>query len=230
MRRFLFLSVFVSVCVVLFTQCGNTQDNLPVGKKEKKETEDPPDPFKKLFTNAIGAREEAKKIIIGKRKEIIEKLLKLVKDPDIVKKDRAAVAAAIELLGEYRAVEAVPVLSKMLLFDSSGEVCDPKTTGGGIAFIGGPGPRAECIPAVFALTKIGMPAIKKVTDILLSIKDKTQHKNRLSLHALCIIRDVMGPELGKIYLEELMRKDKDASNSKFVNNGIHFMNEAIKRK
>lgn len=62
------------------------------------------------------------------------------------------------------------------------------------------------------------------------ITESTPDKNELSVSCAWIIRDILGPELGKLYLEEMMRNDERAANSTFLNRGIDFMNRAIERK
>jgi len=82
------------------------------------------DPVEKLTSEKREHREQGKKEILEKRKETIEKLLSLVEDTWLKKENRAAVVTAIEVLGELRAEEAVPTLSKMLLYGVKGDIHD----------------------------------------------------------------------------------------------------------
>lgn len=178
-------------------------------------------PLAKIISEKRTLREEGKKEIRTRRKEVIGELLQIVNDVDLRRENRAAVLAAIELLGELRAKEAVPVLVSLLRFGRTGTIQDRP-----VRRI--PEPPHLRAPAVQALIDIGVPSLGPVTKQLVALTDETEAKYVLQLHCLWVIKGVLGPKLGKAHVNILLKTNKRAQKSKFVAEGPHFMDVFIR--
>lgn len=209
----IFILLLVGFCLI--TLCPTPG----IGKPQKDD-----DPLEKILSGDKNKIKEGKMEILKHRKEQIEGLLKIVNDTKLRTKNRGAMVAAIELLGELRAEESVPVLVQLLLFGKKGDIHDS----GFIKKL--PLPPDQAAPAVKALIKIGIPSLKPVTEQLVKITKETKDYNTLALHCLCVIKNVLGPELGKAYLTQLIKSNKHAAKSRFVTDGLHFMDVYIKVK
>jgi hypothetical protein len=159
--------------------------------------------------------------IVAERKRCIAQLLAIIKSTELRKNNREAVLAAVELLGRLRAEEAAPVLTEMLLFGWRGDITD-KNRWGKL-----PLPPDKATPVVPALARIGTPSLHHVKEKLLSIGQEDANKNTWKLHCLWVIKDILGPELGKAYLENLLKEDKRAKGNEWVKDGLRFMDLCI---
>lgn len=209
----IFVLLLVGVCLMTLGPASG------IGKPQKDD-----DPLDKILSGDRNKIEEGKMEIVKRRKQQIEELLKIVNNITLRTKNRGAVVAAIELLGKLRAVEAVPSLIQLLLFGKKGDIHDPGQT---LRFSA---PPPEAASSVRALIKIGTPSLKPVTEQLVKISKETADYETLALHCLWVIKDVLGPELGKVYLTQLIKNDERAAKSRFVTDGLHFMDIYIKIK
>jgi len=190
-------------------ESNQSERNEPKQEKSK-------DPVEKILSGDARLIEEGEKEILSNRSEQIKRLLDIVKDTALRTKNRPAVVAAIELLGELRAAETAPELAQMLLFGNKKDIHDQRK-------MKEPLPPDETSPAVAALIKIGIPSLKPVTEQLLAITKETKDKYSLSLHCLWVIKGILKPQIGKAYLTQLCGKDERAAKSEFVKDGFNFM-------
>lgn len=174
--------------------------------------------FGRLSSKEHAVREKAAKEVLASREAQVQALLTIAKDGDLRATNRPAVVTAVKLLGELRAEEATPALAGLLLFGEKADIHASMEEIGKIP--ARPDSRA---PAVAALIKIGMPSLKPVQKQLLAITNENKDKGVLCYHCLWVIKGVLGPRLGKAYLEDLASKDKAAAQSEFVIYGIKFM-------
>jgi len=161
--------------------------------------------------------DQAKAELLAERQELISELLKIVGDSELRQTNRRAVLTAIELLGDLRAAEAAEPLSDLLLYGWKSEIRDSMERGRI------PPPPDKAAPAVPALSKIGVPALRPVTEKLIAIQEDTENRNRLQLHCLWVIKDILDPRLGKAYIAHLLETDERAANSRSVKDGLNFM-------
>jgi hypothetical protein len=177
----------------------------------------------KLRSQEPAVRDQAVKEALASRKTQIQALLRIVNDRGLRETNRPAVVTAVKLLGNLRAEEASAALADLLLFGERADIhasLDEE--------LKDLLPPDTLAPAVAALIKIGVPSLKPVTKQLLSISDENKDKDVLCYHCLWVIKGVLGPRLGKAYLEDLASKDKAAAQSEFVNYGIKFMDTYAK--
>jgi len=165
------------------------------------------------------ARKEAIGELRASRASRIKGLIRIVEDPLLRVPRREVVVSAIQLLGELRAREAVRPLVGLLLYGRRADIHDlPRREIGKQ-----PEPPDAAAPAVLALIQIGAPSLGPVTERLVTIAEDAKDKNHLWLHCLWVIKGVLGPRLGKAYLEQLRATDERARASAFVSRGLRFM-------
>ena len=180
-----------------------------------------PSLLEKLRSPRAEEVDEAKATLLAEQKDLTRGLIAIVSDPELRQTNRHAVLSAIELLGELRAPEAAEPLCDLLLYGWKGDISDP--TRFPMKF---PLPD-EAAPAVPALTKIGIPALKPVTEKLIAIQEDTADWGSLQLHCLWVIKDILGPRLGKAYIAHLLESDQRAARSQIVKDGLRFMDLQI---
>lgn len=142
-----------------------------------------------LLSEEPRTRDRAVDAVLGDRKSVIEQLVPLIDPANAEKYSDQTRCAAAYLLGELRAIEAVPVLSKALE--------DP------------PGPKLFSdisrydAPVLGALVKIGRPAVPAMIKNVETSDDLILRKRSLD-----VLSHVLG---GKRRLLELLVKLNDAS-------------------
>jgi hypothetical protein len=142
-------------------------------------------------------REMAAEVIRNEHLRLIRCLIKLSAKEDDFKFSyydwHDSKHLAILLLGDMRSTDAIPVLLDNVVYRNPAELA------GSYVGIGGLYPAAE------ALSKIGMPAVGPVIDKL--GKYGEQEKG----HSICcwIIKEILGPKLGKARLEMAIEETKD---------------------
>jgi hypothetical protein len=161
--------------------------------------------------------DEARARLLAEERDLTRELLRIVGDSGLRNTNRHAVLSAIALLGDLRAAAAAGALCDLLLYGWEGDIRDPMHDPLKV-------PRPDVAgPAVPALSKIGIPALKPVTEKLIAIQEGTENRGRLQLHCLWVIKDILGPRLGKEYIAHLLETDERAANSQFVKDGLRFM-------
>ncbi len=159
----------------------------------------------KVEKRLYGSREqeEAERIIREKWADTIRQLIKMAakdvkplspSDPENIRYPwHDSKHLAILLIGDMRANESIPVL-----FDNL-EYRNPRELAGSYLGIGGLYPAAE------ALSKIGMPSVGPVIDKL------GRYGEQEKGHSICcwIIKEILGPRLGKVRLEMAIEDTKD---------------------
>jgi hypothetical protein len=199
------VGLLIVICfLVLWTTRGHSQ-------------EDSKDPVEKILSGDARLTEEGEKEILFNRSQQIKRLLDIVKDTALRTKNRPAVVAAIELLGELKVAEAAPELARMLLFGEEEDIHTPRH------IMQTPPPPDISSPAVAALIKIGIPSLKPVTEQLVSITRNTPDKDVLYLYSLWVIKGVLRPQLGKAYLAQVCERDERVANGGSVKDGLRFM-------
>jgi len=167
-----------------------------------------------------GVRRQVTANVLAHRKTVAEQLIRVAADRDLAQDNRGAIVDAVELLGELRVAEAVPVLSEMLLFGREGTIHDMEEESR-------PAPPDITSPAVRALIKIGMPALPILTDKLLAIREGTPDKSTLALNCFWVIKGILGPRLGLAYIVQLREDNPSARNDALLQDGLRFMGLSI---
>ena len=207
MRGFL-PTVTVALTFVLFCMTAYSEDR-------------PDDVLEKLLSGKPDVVDRGKTELLAQRERQIGRLLEIVNDATL-KKNRAAFLAAVEVLGELRAEQAAPALTRFLLVGKKMDIHDRYED---------PAIRAlphHAAPTVQALVSIGTPSLKPVTEQLVAITERTRDKYTLQLHCHWVIKGVLGPRLGKAYLTQLCERDPRARDSAFVKEGFDFMDLFMK--
>ena len=133
----------------------------------------------------VEARDEAEKT----RKAVINRLIEIAKAEKVGGTSfDSSKRLAIELLGQYRAEEAVDFLFSVLLYEE------------GPSYFGPLGLEGK-YPAVGALIKIGIPAAKKAFSRIAETEDAKE----LELCFLIIAR-VYGKDVARLIVEEKLKK------------------------
>jgi HEAT repeat protein len=144
------------------------------------------------------------------RNRLIQGLLSVLKstNSDTIKIE------AIIVLGEYRAAEAVPLLVEHLEWDDAAH--------GGV-FVKGPlakeATERKLVPVVFALTKIGMPAIPAILDKI-SISDDNKIVKKC-VACCCVIE---GIDMTRKRLEDRINKEAKSENKMRLESAIQALN------
>lgn len=142
-------------------------------------------------------RERTAEVIRNEHLQLIRCLIKLSAKEDDFKFSyydwHDSKHLAILLLGDMRSADSVPVMLGNL------EYRNPLELAGSYMDVGGWYPTAE------ALSKIGMPAVGPVIDKL------GRYSEQEKGHSICcwIIKEILGPRLGKVRLEMAIEDTKD---------------------
>lgn len=127
--------------------------------------------------------------LVDTYRAVAANLIGQLRDGDL---SNAGKVHAVYLLGEWRAVGAVSTLLTQI--DLKAEVADPA---GGIG-------RWGMYPAQEALSKIGMPAVNMILDLLPGEKNELRRK-LMSF----VISDVVGKDFGKVLVGQRREKEAD---------------------
>jgi len=161
------ITAFVVVSLALAYSCVSGQEEVKV-KSEK-------DIIREITSNQEKEREGAVRFILDRRKELIKSLIPII-DPVNSKnyKDESRAVAAY-VLGEIRAVEAVPVLSTALADEPFSDVVFRK------------GINPYYASVVNALVKIGRPSVPAMIENL-----KTTDNKKVMSDSVMILSQVLG--------------------------------------
>ena len=158
----------------------------------------------RLKSNNKKDRENVAESIRIQRKRLIEQLIELASQKvnsspaktsqDIDYISHHCKQLSLQLLGDLRASESVTVLLHNLEYQNPNVVLISYYVGEGHQYT-----------SAQALSKIGMPAVSPVVDKLGKYSEKEKG------HSICcwIIREILGPRLGKIRLEMAIEETKD---------------------
>ena len=157
-----------------------------------------------LTSENLKDREKAAQEVRNKYEQLIKELIRLAgqevqrwhpDDPTSSYPWHDSKHLSILLLGDLRAIQAVPILIENLAYKNPREIVADARIGGS----GGYYPAAE------ALSKIGLPAVGSVIDKL------GKYGGQEEGHRICcwIIREILGPRLGKVRLEMAIEETKD---------------------
>lgn len=157
------------------------------------------DAIGKIRSSNLALQKEGGRELLQQRKELISSLINILKqgDKNAEGEKRSSLVAAIDVLGEMRAIEAVDILVDYIKFPASDKlVVFYKII-----------PPSEIYPAVKALIKIGKPSLPAVLRVL---KESTDEKDVILLtNSGWIISQVLGHKIGKIYLEDALQSETD---------------------
>ena len=162
-------------------------------------------------------RDAARNEIIRSRHETIQKLLELVRPPRQPGNDPwlayyAPRNIAIECLGEYRAVEAIPALV-VLLEPQPGELVTSDRV-------------FRLSPAATALVKIGSPSIPALIEVI-----KTNSKSEFLLpQARLVVYDIEGYEGGRFRLQQAIAAEANAEKKKVLQENLAIFEKEMKPK
>lgn len=146
-------------------------------------------PIDRLLSKEMRTRDRAVDAILRDRKSVIEQLIPLIDPVNAKKYSDETRSAGAYLLGELRAVEAIPVLSRALANPPGRLFIDDLS-------------RYDA-PVFSALVKIGRPAVPAMIKNL----ETSDHK-MVRIHSLDVLNHVLG---GKRRLLELLVKLSDRS-------------------
>ena len=141
--------------------------------------------IEKLTSSKTNERRSAKDNIAKIRNYIIDKLLTVVKDNKAKEDKRDDVVNAIELLSEYRAIEAASILVDMIDYEA------PKI------FL----QDDSYHPAAVALIRIGKPSSEAIGQLILT----TDNQKKLEL-ASSVVTIVWGKVEGESFVKKLSEK------------------------
>ena len=205
-RIFALMIIFCAVAILTFTVgLGKLQKNKKTTNASNIEQNACSGPdFNDLKTQDLKEREKSFEAIRNQQRNLIKELILLAEekvaplpssDPRFVKYPwHDSKHLSILLLGDLRAVESVPVLLENL------EYRNPRTK---VRFE--PLDPGGLYPVAEALSKIGMPAVGPVIDKLGRYGEQEEGHNT----CCWIIREILGPRLGKVRLEMAIEETKD---------------------
>jgi hypothetical protein len=161
--------------------------------------------LERLLSNDVNVIEEAKDELIATRRNLIEGLIKIVNQKENRIKREASVRAAIIVLGEMRAVEAVELLVDNIGFPYVMEPWSEPRPGppAGMGTIGlGLSRIQKTYPAVGALVKIGEPCLNAVINKIASTENVNEQKACLGVlinlkprnSVICMLEDAANKE------------------------------------
>ena len=168
--------------------------------------------LERLLSNDVNVIEKAKNELITTRKDLIERLIKIVNQKENRIKREASVRAAIIVLGEMRAVEAIELLVDNIGFPyvrepysepRPGPLAGSGTIGRGLSGI------QKTYPGVGALIKIGEPCLRHVIDKLSSTGGVSEQQACLGVLVGLRQRDFVVDMLKEAANKETDTKKKD---------------------
>jgi len=139
-------------------------------------------------------RQAAFDTLVNDRKDAIAKVLTILKQEDIDKAFNGPLHRSIELLGHWRASEAVPALTGILLYIPNGFITDEMI------------PREAYYVSAVALVHIGEPSIGAMVERIRSSKSKSERQL-----AAWVIREIEGKEQAQYRLARLSQQDRIAA-------------------
>jgi len=154
------------------------------------------DAIGKIRSSNLALQEEGERELLQQRKELISSLINILEqgDKNAKREKRSSQVAAINVLGEMRATQAVDILVDYIEFRASDELIMHRLT-----------PPSEVFPAVKALIKIGKPSLPPV---LRALKESTDEDViLLDWNSGWIIFQVLGHKIGMIYLEDVLQNE-----------------------
>ena len=139
-------------------------------------------------------RTEAYQQVVKERKEMIRYLLLAISSEQMQENNRPGVVAAIELLGEIRASEAVTALADLLLYGATKGVEYPPD--GSRRELRNP---RKSFPAVDALIKIGKPSLDEMARVIAWSPDGYPGAFK-RYHARIVITEILAYDLAAEFL------------------------------
>jgi len=157
-----------------------------------------------LRSEKVGSRVEARDEAEKTRKAIINRLIEIAKAEKVGGTSfESSKRLAIELLGKYRAEEAVDFLFSILLYEER-----PTFSWGAVV-------QENKYPAVGALIKIGIPAAKKAWPHLSSTEDAKE----LDLCFWIIVR-VYGKDVARLIVEDKLKRATSQPRKRNLEKGL----------
>jgi len=160
----------------------------------------------------VAARDE----LVAARKELIGQLIDIVRDKEKRKNNQAGVQAAMHLLGEMRAVEAIEVLVEYLAFplihnEGTGVTIFGGMLGEGLKDAG------RMYPGVDALINIGEPCLDAVVTKLKSPTTVTPY--------VAVLAGLRGRDWTVETLKTAMEKETDAEKKQWLKRSLNKLAE-----
>ncbi|KPJ55963.1 MAG: hypothetical protein AMS16_03240 [Planctomycetes bacterium DG_58] len=153
--------------------------------------------WREVISDDGAKRAEASQRVIKDRREVIRYLLLAISSEEMQKNSRPAVVAAIELLGEIRASEAVTPLADLLLYGATEGVEYPAD--GRIRKMKKMRNPRKNFPVVEALIKIGNPSLDEMARVI-AWAPKGYPGAFKRFHARIVITEVLGYGLAAEFL------------------------------
>jgi hypothetical protein len=182
--------------VLLLAQGAYTQD-VAVTRALREDTsqENQAQALESLVSTNGDMRLQAAVKLDEQRRQLVQKLMAILDSTNslIMKLD------AVVVLGEYRASEAAPVLARHLEWDEIAATNNPFTKP-----IMTEEDWAEKSPVIFALQKIGMPAIPALLDKITQTDDA-----KITFECVTICNAIEGAEETQFRLQGLLNKEND---------------------
>lgn len=157
------------------------------------------DSIHKINSVDSNLQKEGMKDLLMQRQKIITGLIKILEhDGDIPKgrKLSPSLEAAMNVLGEMRAIEAVNVLMLYINFPSIDMPIVQKITS-----------LDKIYPAVKSLINIGMPSLHAVIQ---KVKDSDKSDATLVTKCRYIIFKILGAKLGQVYIEDVLNNEMNS--------------------
>jgi hypothetical protein len=160
--------------------------------------------YRRLWSDADDARPSAVREVLEERRRVLFQCYQVLLESG-AREDRIAreaAKAAAHILGEYRCVQAVPLLTDNLTLSVPPADVRARLGAAPARLLTAEG----VFPCVAALIHIGLPALEPVVSRAEASDDELVH--RLAAH---ILRRVLGPKMGDAYLEDRIEKQCDAT-------------------
>jgi hypothetical protein len=161
-----------------------------------------------LTASHVAQREEAAVAIRNERGQRIRDLIEFTRKAPDRTEWHDGKHLAILLLGDLRAVEAVPLLVENILYRN------PRTL-----YMMGPLNESGMFPGVEALVKIGMPAIDPVVAKLGPVGEEDQ----LRRNGCWIVREVLGNRLAQARMQIAIEEAKDPTTRKNLEASLAYL-------
>jgi len=171
----------------------------------------------RLLSNDATVIQEARQELSAARHDLIWQLVSIVDDGDNLRTRPASVQAAMFLLGEMRATEAVKALVEHIAFPI---VLLPIGEPAPGLFLGThQGPDfSEWLPAVEALTKVGEPCLTELLDKL-SATDNILEQQA----CLCVLTELRERDAASAMLVDAIAKEQDTKKQERLRNSLDML-------
>lgn len=165
-----------------------------------------------LLAKDAGQSQWAAEVLLAERQRLIRALVNIVDDAKLREEKPSAVYQATRVLGEFRAVAAVPALLELVTYDPDNPPGTPRV-------LGLWRDATTQYPAVAALIRIGVAARRAVLREI----PGTDGRSRKMESYVSVVVGVEGPQVADYLLADLLQKQTDANARQNVQYALDYL-------